>query len=123
MLYRLHTLGFSSKEAGCAICKRFVSGVLHARMRVLRNVSRFFLKQKFTKSGWLNNMGTEDIQIKTDVAIIGGGLSGLIAAISAGANNVDVAVIDKATPGWAGQVPKSGVNSIVCLRRCVFAGH
>ncbi|MBI4329975.1 MAG: FAD-dependent oxidoreductase [Chloroflexi bacterium] len=46
--------------------------------------------------------------ITTDVLIIGGGISGVIAAIRARETRVDVLVVEKATVGWAGQVPAAG---------------
>lgn len=46
--------------------------------------------------------------ISTDVLIIGGGLSGLVAGIKAKEYPVDVLVVDRATVGWAGQATKAG---------------
>ena len=46
--------------------------------------------------------------ISTDVLIIGGGISGLAAAIKAKENPVDVLLVDKQTVGWAGKAPKGG---------------
>ena len=46
--------------------------------------------------------------ISTDVLIIGGGISGVVAAIKAREYPVDVLIVDKATVGWAGQATKSG---------------
>jgi succinate dehydrogenase / fumarate reductase, flavoprotein subunit len=48
----------------------------------------------------------------TDILIMGGGLAGLVAAIVAREKGWDVLVIDKSMPGWAGQVPVSGGNSM-----------
>ena len=51
----------------------------------------------------LTNLGEV---ISTDVLIIGGGISGLVASIKAKQNAaVDVLIVDKATPGYAGQGP------------------
>jgi succinate dehydrogenase / fumarate reductase flavoprotein subunit len=52
--------------------------------------------------------------VSTDVLVLGGGLSGLCAAIKAKESPVDVLVLDKGGIGWAGQVPISygGVLSI-----------
>jgi succinate dehydrogenase / fumarate reductase, flavoprotein subunit len=46
--------------------------------------------------------------INTDVLVIGGGISGLLAAIKAKASVENVLVVDKGGIGWAGQVPLSG---------------
>jgi succinate dehydrogenase / fumarate reductase flavoprotein subunit len=48
----------------------------------------------------------------TDILIIGGGIAGLAAAITAKdtSPDVDVLVIDKATSGWAGKANKGGGN-------------
>ena len=46
--------------------------------------------------------------ISTDVLVIGGGLSGLVAAIKARESGVDVLVVERATVGWAGQATKAG---------------
>lgn len=46
--------------------------------------------------------------IRTDVLIIGGGISGLFAAVKAKASAGDVLVVDKGGIGWSGQVPLSG---------------
>ena len=46
--------------------------------------------------------------ISTDTLIVGGGISGLVAAIKAKENPVDVLVVDEATIGWAGEAPKTG---------------
>jgi succinate dehydrogenase/fumarate reductase flavoprotein subunit len=43
--------------------------------------------------------------IKADVLVIGGGISGLHAAIRAAENGADVLVVDKGGIGWAGCVP------------------
>jgi len=55
----------------------------------------------------LTNLGEV---VSTDVLIIGGGLSALLAAIKAkqACPAVDVLVVDKATPGYAGQATISG---------------
>ncbi|MFC2056428.1 FAD-binding protein [Chloroflexota bacterium] len=55
----------------------------------------------------LTNLGEV---ISTDVLIMGGGISGLLAAIKAKLARpaVSVLVVDKATPGYAGQGPVSG---------------
>jgi len=46
--------------------------------------------------------------IDTDVLVIGGGISGLLASIKAKAGVDDVLVVDKGGIGWAGQVVVSG---------------
>jgi len=46
--------------------------------------------------------------IETDVLVIGGGISGLFAAIKAADAAKDVLVVEKGGIGWAGQVPFSG---------------
>ena len=46
--------------------------------------------------------------MSTDVLVIGGGISGLLAAIKAKATAKDVLVVDKGGIGWSGQVPLSG---------------
>ena len=46
--------------------------------------------------------------ITTEVLVIGGGISGLLAGIKARATVEDVLVVDKGGIGWAGQVPFSG---------------
>jgi succinate dehydrogenase/fumarate reductase flavoprotein subunit len=51
--------------------------------------------------------------IATDVLIIGGGISGLLAAVKARASVKDVLVIDKGGIGWAGQVPLSGGDCVL----------
>lgn len=48
----------------------------------------------------------------TDILIMGGGLAGLVAAITAREKGWNVLVTDKSMPGWAGQVPVSGGNSM-----------
>jgi succinate dehydrogenase/fumarate reductase flavoprotein subunit len=54
--------------------------------------------------------------ISTDVLILGGGISGLCAAIKAKEKNVDVLVVDKGGIGWAGHVPIGG-GFIACQLR------
>src|SRR3989304_2169621 len=49
---------------------------------------------------------------KTDILVRGGGLAGLVAATAAREKGWDVLITDKSTPGWAGQVPVSGGNSM-----------
>ena len=46
--------------------------------------------------------------IETDVLVIGGGISGLLAGIKAKDRVENVLVVDKGGIGWAGQVPLSG---------------
>ena len=46
--------------------------------------------------------------ITTDVLVIGGGISGLLAGVKAKETAEDVLVVDKGGIGWAGQVPLSG---------------
>lgn len=46
--------------------------------------------------------------ISTDVLIVGGGISGLVAANKAKDYPVDVLLVDKQTIGWAGKAPKGG---------------
>lgn len=46
--------------------------------------------------------------IDTDVLVIGGGISGLLAGIKARESVKNVLVVDKGGIGWAGQVPVSG---------------
>jgi len=46
--------------------------------------------------------------ISTDVLVIGGGISGMCAAMKAKESQVDVKVIDKGAVGWAGHVPIAG---------------
>jgi succinate dehydrogenase / fumarate reductase flavoprotein subunit len=46
--------------------------------------------------------------ITTDVLVIGGGISGLLAGIKARDTIDEVLVVDKGGTGWAGQVPVSG---------------
>jgi succinate dehydrogenase/fumarate reductase flavoprotein subunit len=48
--------------------------------------------------------------ITTDILVIGGGISGIEAAIKAKEKPVDVLVVDKGGIGWAGQVPITGGN-------------
>lgn len=48
--------------------------------------------------------------ISTDVLVIGGGASGLAAAIKAREHPVEVLVVEKATAGWGGQAPLSRGN-------------
>ncbi|MFC2071199.1 FAD-dependent oxidoreductase [Chloroflexota bacterium] len=52
--------------------------------------------------------------VSTDVLIIGGGVAGLPAAIKArqARPSLDVLVVDKATPGYAGQGPKEGKGAV-----------
>jgi succinate dehydrogenase/fumarate reductase flavoprotein subunit len=50
--------------------------------------------------------------ITTDVLVIGGGLSGMLAAIKAREKGVDVLVVDKGGIGWAGQMPVTGGYSM-----------
>ncbi len=49
-----------------------------------------------------------DEVITTDVLVIGGGISGMLAAIKAREAVENVLVVDKGGIGWAGQVPLSG---------------
>ncbi|MFC2073169.1 FAD-dependent oxidoreductase, partial [Chloroflexota bacterium] len=57
----------------------------------------------------LTNLGEV---VSTDVLIIGGGIAGLHAAIKASQTRpVSVLLVDKATPGYAGQGPQIGGNS------------
>ncbi|MFC2056683.1 FAD-dependent oxidoreductase [Chloroflexota bacterium] len=60
----------------------------------------------------LTNLGEV---VETDVLIIGGGIAGLTAAIKANQTRpeVSVLVVDKATPGYAGQGPRTGGYSSV----------
>ena len=51
----------------------------------------------------------------TDVLVIGGGVSGVLAAIKAKEKPVDVLVVEKGGVGWAGQVPITG-GSCQCHR-------
>lgn len=51
-------------------------------------------------------------RITTDVLVIGGGLSGMLAAIKAREKGVDVLVVDKGGTGWAGQMPVTGGYSM-----------
>lgn len=44
----------------------------------------------------------------TDLLVVGGSISGLLAAVKAKEHNVDVLVVDKGNIGYAGQVPKAG---------------
>jgi succinate dehydrogenase / fumarate reductase flavoprotein subunit len=46
--------------------------------------------------------------ISTDVLVIGGGISGVSAAIKAREQHVNVLIVDKATVGWAGMATKAG---------------
>ena len=46
--------------------------------------------------------------LTTDVLIIGGGLSGMVTALKAKEEGIDVLVVDRATIGWAGQATKAG---------------
>lgn len=50
--------------------------------------------------------------LNTDVLVVGGGIAGLAAAISAkeGSSDVSVLVVDKATNGWGGKANKGGGN-------------
>jgi len=48
----------------------------------------------------------------TDVLIIGGGISALVAANKAAEQGVEVLIADKSTAGWSGQMPLSGGNFI-----------
>ena len=59
----------------------------------------------------LENLGKV---ITTDVLIIGGGNGGLVAALKAKEENVDVLIVDKATIGYAGQAPRAG-NGIAAV--------
>jgi len=51
--------------------------------------------------------------ITTDVLVIGGSISGAVAAIKARESNVDVLIVDKATVGWGGQAPLAGGGTLV----------
>ena len=51
--------------------------------------------------------------ISTDVLVIGGSLSGAMAAIKAKECDVDVLIVDKATVGWGGQAPMVGGGTFV----------
>jgi succinate dehydrogenase / fumarate reductase flavoprotein subunit len=53
--------------------------------------------------------------ISTDVLIIGGGLGGLVAAIKAKEDPVEVLLVDKQTIGWSGKAPKVGGGLWVML--------
>ena len=48
--------------------------------------------------------------VSTDLLIIGGGIGGLTAAISAMEESpeIDVLLVDKQTIGWSGKAPKTG---------------
>jgi len=46
--------------------------------------------------------------IYTDVLIIGGGIGGLVTAVKAKEQPVDVLIVDEATVGWSGKAPKGG---------------
>jgi succinate dehydrogenase / fumarate reductase flavoprotein subunit len=50
--------------------------------------------------------------VSTDILVIGGGIAGLSAAISAkeASPDIDVLVVDKATNGWGGKANKGGGN-------------
>lgn len=53
--------------------------------------------------------------LKTDVLIIGGGMSGLCAALSAREEGVDVLVVEEMTVGFAGMASRAG-NGILSLK-------
>jgi succinate dehydrogenase / fumarate reductase flavoprotein subunit len=50
--------------------------------------------------------------ITTDVLVIGGGLSGMLAAMKAKEKDVEVLAVDKGGIGWAGQMPVTGGYSM-----------
>src|SRR3972149_5223746 len=56
----------------------------------------------------MNRVGELGEVISTDVLVIGGGISGLLASIKAKDTVDDVVVVDKGGIGWAGQVVVSG---------------
>ena len=56
----------------------------------------------------MKNIETLGEVVKSDVLIVGGGISGLLAAVNAKKEGADVLVVDKGGIGWAGQVPISG---------------
>jgi succinate dehydrogenase/fumarate reductase flavoprotein subunit len=53
--------------------------------------------------------------ISTDVLIVGGGISGLVAAVKAKeeSSKVEVLLVDKQTIGWSGKAPKGGGFTLV----------
>ena len=51
--------------------------------------------------------------LAADVLVIGGGISGMLAAIKARGSVKDVLVVDKGGIGWAGQVPLSGGDCVL----------
>ncbi|MBI4329979.1 MAG: FAD-binding protein [Chloroflexi bacterium] len=53
----------------------------------------------------LNKLGAV---VPADILVIGGGISGVVAAIKARQSGASVVLADKATVGWAGQVPVAG---------------
>ena len=69
--------------------------------------------------GNLENLGEV---ISTDVLIIGGGISGVPAAIKARDLDVDVLIVDKATIGWAGMATKAG-NGIWVVKLFISSCH
>jgi succinate dehydrogenase/fumarate reductase flavoprotein subunit len=54
--------------------------------------------------------------IETDVLVIGGGISGLLAGVKARETVDNVLVVDKGGIGWAGQVPLSGGDCALVRR-------
>lgn len=50
--------------------------------------------------------------ISTDMLIVGGGIAGLCAALSAKEESpdIDIMLVEKQTVGWAGQTPRGGMN-------------